>query len=231
MILIDPNTNQSRQIYDAGNRLIQNYNRLNGITRYQYDSQDQITQVIAPNGVTTTYTYDLLSRRLSESSPDRGTITYQYDLADNLIAQTDARGIQTLYEYDELERLTTQTLPNSLSTPEHPLDETVQYHYDNCPLGTGRICRRDDQSGSWVYQYDSFGNITQTLHTELGIEYRTHYVYDLADRIIEMTLPSGRQIEYPRDEVGRVRQINTELNKEPQGQVPNCEFLTCKTEP
>jgi len=54
--MIDPNGSQSSNRFDGEDRMTGNTHRLSGITEYSYDTNDRITQVIAPNGVTTRYT-------------------------------------------------------------------------------------------------------------------------------------------------------------------------------
>ncbi|MBV1929022.1 MAG: hypothetical protein KUG81_05865 [Gammaproteobacteria bacterium] len=219
--LIDPNGNASTNQYDAFNRLDSNTHRENGITQYTYDDQDRITQVIAPNGVTTQYEYDIISRRTKEISSDRGTISYTYDLANNVTSITEGRGITATMTYDELERLTTKTYPNTIINKT----EDVSYSYDSCTFGLGKLCSRTDESGQYQHQYDAYGNLSSTAFTETdGIVYSTAYIYDDGDRISQMTLPSGRVVDYQRDGVRRVQQIDTTLNGVAQNIVRNVQY-------
>ena len=218
--LTDPNLATSSNVYDAEDRLIENTHRLNGITRYTYDTLNRITEVIAPNGVTTHYGYDLLGRRTSEQSPDRGTLTYGYDLANNLTTITDGRGITATLTYDELERVITKTYPNSIPGKI----ENVTYSYDTCAFGLGYLCTVTDESGSYDYEYDGFGNLTQIIKTELAVAYTTEYQYDDGDNISQMTLPSGRVIDYQRDGIRRISAIDTSLNGTPQNIVSAIQY-------
>ena len=203
--MVDPNNNASQYSYDAANRMASFTHSLNGVTRYTYDTNNRITSVTAPNGVVTLYQYDLLGRRTIEISPDRGRITYDaYDLANNLLQQTDARGVITSYQYDGLERLTNKNFLNN--------QENVAYSYDSCSFGTGYLCQITDESGSYNYAYDAFGNVVQMDKVELGQSYTTQYSYDNGDNIIAMTLPSGRTINYQRDAVRRIAGITAEVN-------------------
>ena len=210
---IDPNGNLNESAYDASNRLARFTHRENGITDYQYDSLDRITLVRAPNGVTTTFTYDVLGRRLTENSSDRGTIRYSYDLANNTTQIIDARGISANYSYDELERLTTKTFPNSV--------EDITYSYDSCPLGVGYLCSIQDESGSYAYSYDAFGNIIQQDKQELGQSYSTQYSYDSGNNIIAMQYPSGRTVNIQRDGIRRISAIDATINSSQQTIISN----------
>jgi RHS repeat-associated protein len=68
--------------------------------------------------------------------------------------------------------------------------------------------------GNSPYSYDPFGNITEQVHTELGVRYTTAYAYDAGDRVISMTYPDGREVTYLRDAIGRITAITTTVNAE-----------------
>lgn len=170
-------------------------------------TNDRLTEVRAPNGVLTCYAYDVLGRVTSETSPDRGTITYSYDLANNLTGMTDARGITVLYSRDALDRMISRRYPDP--------GEDVTYTYDTCPFGVGRLCGRIDESGQYAYAYDAFGNVIEMIRTELGIPYTTSYEYDEGDRVIAMTLPTGRAVIFTRDGMRRIERIETSIDDTP----------------
>jgi RHS repeat-associated protein len=204
----DPNGNDASNQYDGENRLISNTHRLNGVTSYEYDTNDRIVEVTAPNGARTAYTYDLLGRRQSETSPDRGQTSYNYDVNNNVTSITDGRGITTTMSYDGLERLVSKTYPNTIAGKA----ENVIYTYDNCPFGTGRLCQRIDESGTWEYAYDTFGNVMRETKVELGVTYSTGYEYDDDDNITQTTYPAGRVVNFNRDGVRRIKAISTDIN-------------------
>ncbi len=219
--LIDPNGNPRSNVYDAFNRLDNNTHREGGITDYTYDDQDRITKVEAPNGVVTDYEYDIISRRTKEISPDRGTITYVYDLANNVTTITEGRGIVASMTYDELERVGTKTYPNTIIGK----NENVTYTYDTCNFGLGFLCTRADESGTYDYNYDAYGNMTDGTFTEIeGTVYTMSYLYDDGDHIIQSTYPSGRVVDYARDGVRRVEAIDTTLNGTAQSIVSNIQY-------
>jgi len=198
----DPNQNPSTtHSYDPLNRLTQTLDALGNPAGYQYDATNQLTQIQAPNGATTSYEYDDLDNRLKETSPDRGITNYTHDSAGNISTLTDARGITVVYTYDALNRVTLMDYPGT--------DEDVTLTYDTCPFGMGRLCQTTDQSGVTNYEYDPFGNSTRVIKTELGQTYDTQYVYDAADRIISMTYPDGRVVNYTRDAIGRIADVST----------------------
>ena len=216
----DPNNNNASNQYDAEDRLISNTHRLNGVTTYDYDTNNRITKVTAPNSVETEYTYDLLGRKLSEISADRGTVTYSYDVNNNVLTMTDGRGISATLTYDNLERQTSKTYPNSITGKT----EDVTYIYDNCTFGIGRLCQRTDESGTWDYEYDAFGNMVTQTRVELGVTYITEYQYDNGNHITQMTYPSGRVVNFNRDGVRRVESINTNINNVSTNVVSNMQY-------
>ncbi len=218
--ITDPNNANSNNLFDDANRLIQTTDRLNGVTTFDYNVDDRIERVTAPNGVVTNYTYDVLGRMLTESSPDRGSSSYTYDQANNLLTASDARGVVTTYSYDVLERVTAKTF----SGLNNGKNEDVIYTYDTCLFGEGRLCSRDDESGAYDYVFDAFGNLSQVVHNELGINYTTSYTYDNGDNVASTTLPSGRTINYGRDGVRRVQSIDTVVNGQTQVVVNNAEY-------
>ena len=199
----DPNQNPTTtHDHDPLHRLQQTIDALGNPTDYQYDNNDRLIQVKAPNNATTDYLYDDLGNLLKETGADRGSIQYRHDPAGNITSRTDARGITALYQYDNLNRITFIDYPDT--------EEDIHYSYDNCLNGIGHLCQIIDQSGITQYQYDSYGNITQQLKTEQSENLEIQYSYDAADRLISMRYPNGRIVDYHRDIIGKVNSINTE---------------------
>jgi RHS repeat-associated protein len=159
-------------------------------------------QVEAPNAATTTYINDDLGNRLQEDSPDRGIITLTHDAAGNVLTRTDARGIAAAYQYDALGRVTLVDYPGT--------ESDAAYRYDTgegCSFGSGRLCAVTDASGGSAYAYDAFGNLVRHTRTEVGVFYTTAYAYDADDRLLALTDPSGRRVEYGRDALGRITRV------------------------
>lgn len=189
--------------YDALNRLRQTIDRLNGVTGYAYDLQNNVTVVQSPNGTTSQYVYDDLGNRLQEISPDRGATAYTHDAAGNVVSRLDARGVLVNYHYDALNRVTSIDYPGTA--------EDVSFIYDigpACSFGTRRLCGQTDASGTTTYGYDAFGNITSQTRTVGSASIGFQYTYDTGDRILAITYPDGSVITYLRDAMGRLSGIN-----------------------
>lgn len=191
--------NTTTSNYDALNRLTQVEDALHGITRYAYDSADNLTAVTDPRGSTTRYTYNAFGEQTQEISPDRGTLTYAYDAAGNRTSKTDARGIMTRYTYDALNRLTAVNYPTA--------SLNVSFTYDQGQYGKGRLTRMQDNTGTTDYAYDAQGNLTRETLTASGRTWVTSYFHDTANQLTGVTYPSGRIINYIRNQVGQIAQV------------------------
>jgi len=195
--LVEPLGYDTVQTFDNLDRLAEVTDELTNDATYDYDGRDNLIEVVDPRGVTTTYVYDGLDNLIQESSPDGGSWAYEYDAAGNLTQQTDARGVVTSYTYDALNRRLTETLPAHTG-------ENVTYGYDAGANGKGRLSSITDESGSTTYSYDDRGNVTQDSRVIDSTTYVTNYGYDLADNLTSTTYPSGRVVDYTRDNQGRV---------------------------
>ncbi|HVZ40827.1 MAG TPA: hypothetical protein VHI13_16225, partial [Candidatus Kapabacteria bacterium] len=79
-------------------------------TRYEYDVQGRLLQVINPKGDTTRYDYDQWGQIRQKTQPDLGAVSYAYDRLGNVRfsqnAEQAAKGRIAFNEYDDLNRLT-----------------------------------------------------------------------------------------------------------------------------
>ena len=216
----DPAGNVDRIQYDSINRQTGRTHRLNGNTSYEYDKLNRIVKVTAPTGIETSYEYDSIGRLTAEHSPDRGTTRYKYDIADNMVQRITARGITETYSYDQLERRVSISYPNAHAGK----NENVTYSYDDCTFGTGRLCSVADESGTTTLSYDAFGNVVNQTHIELGVSYITSYIWDKENKLSQLTLPSGRVIDYSRDSIRRVSGIRSTINGTSQDIVSNISY-------
>jgi RHS repeat-associated protein len=202
-----PNGNSTTQAFDPLNRLITAIAPDAGNTTHGYDATDNLTSLTDPISVTTQFVRDGFGDVIQESSPDRGTSTYYYNEAGELTASIDGRGQRIDYSRDILGRVT-QKVPAG-----RPSSETIAYTWDTAGLsgsfGAGRLSSVSDATGTISFAYDHRGNLIDKRQTIGGGTADLAFGYDLADRVTQITYPSGRIVQYAYDTKGRVSQVQT----------------------
>lgn len=152
-----------------------------------------------PKSSITKYTYNAFGDLLKLESPDSGITKYTYDNAGNLVSKTDARDIEITYQYDVLNRLTNVVYPSQ--------NENITYIYDGTSegdFGISRLTQIIDESGMTKYKYYARGTLAEEIRTISGYQYSIKYQYDIADSLTHIIYPSGLEIEYVRNEHGKV---------------------------
>jgi RHS repeat-associated protein len=204
----DPRSKVYSNAYDSVNRLIRETDPESSQVNYTLDTRGVTTAYSDPRSLATTYVYNGFREVIQEASPDRGTIVYVRDARGLVTQVTDGRGIVTNMTYDNAGRLLTKTYPAATA-------ENITYTYDSVASGNkgvGRLTKVQDESGSTELTYDERGNVVTDVRTIAGQVHTIAYVYDLADRITQITYPSGRIVNYVRDSQGRVTSVTTKLN-------------------
>lgn len=211
--------NITAQAFDPLNRLIQTIQdqphptspdtpdpgTTNATTAYLYDARGNMTRVTDPNKLVTGYTFNGLGDRTHLASPDTGYSEFSYDAAGNVEYHYDARNINTHHHHDALNRLVTWSGDFGAFYYLHEIG--------NSQCGThfpkGRLVRVLDGPGGVSYCYDRRGNLTRKIVSfSAASGFPTtgsiDYSYDLADRMLSITYPSGAQVTLQRDAAGRV---------------------------
>ena len=183
--------------YDGAGRLTKETNGNGTYTTYQYNLQDQLTQLInykANNTVNSKfeYVYDNLGWRTSMTTlegifqygydatgqltsvvtPTNRTINYQYDAGGNRIGVTD-NGTTTNYNTNNLNQYT--NVGNAVYTYDQDGNlisktqggQTSTYTYDV----ENRLTKVVTPQGTWEYQYDGLGNRVATVLNGQRTEY------------------------------------------------------------
>ena len=194
----DPLSHVTTNGYDALNRLVQITDPNGGHTQLAWNGQDRSTQVTDPRNLVTTYTVDGLGNLTQQASPDTGTAQSTYDPAGNLLTRTDAKGQTTTTAYDALNRPTLITYQDGTQQ---------QYLYDQGTNGIGRLSEIDELTGGSVtdwtqYAYDAQGRVISETRDYLT----TTYQYSNG-RLVAMTYPSGKRLDYSLDALGRISQV------------------------
>ena len=197
----DPNLNPSEgNSYDSLSRLVESLDSAGNLFTHGYDTNDNTVEVRAPNNATTTFDYNDFGYLLEELSPDRGTTTYTHDDAGNVVSITDGRGVTASYSYDALNRVTLIDYPGA--------SEDIDYTYDDCTSGLGRLCQSIDESGITDFTYDAFGNALTVIKDEIGVVSTIQYSYDKANRVASMVYPDDSVITYERNSIGRIAGVD-----------------------
>ena len=185
---------------------------------YNYDANDNVTQVTDENGHSVQATYDNNDRLLTISQnqnhtyngitgdvmryyydgngPDGTTLTGQQGL---LTAQKDGNGNNTFYAY---------TLRDELARISYPDGIARNFAYDPAgnPIGANyKGSSYANGLNTITAAYDECGNLLHLFTPDAGNP-QTDYVYDPAYRVTSVTDSSG-VIGYTYDEADRVRQI------------------------
>lgn len=228
---IDGNGVLTEYDYDNLKRLIrisqdaggQNSYTANTVTQYVYDTQDNLTSVVAANNAETRYLYDDLGNLVSLISPDTGTVFYEHDGAGNIVSVVDAKNQVFSYTYDALNRL------RQIQTPDQM--DNVYYIYDNCQQGEGHVCSVQRGNSSIKYKYNAFSNITEVNQSLITVEsFNTadnavNYTYNTNGDIRSITYPSGVVVHYSYNSSGKVDNVSLEKNGEISSLSLNINYL------
>jgi RHS repeat-associated protein len=205
-----PRNHATQHAFDALDRLVQTVAPDTGVTAASYNVWDQPVSHTDAATVQTTMVRNGFGEVIQEVSPDRGTSVYYYNTGGELTAAIDGRGQRVDYTRDILGRITGKTPVG------RPASEAITFTWDTAGLGSykiGRLMSVADGSGTTQFQYDHRGNLLvkrQTVGSTASADLA--YTYDLADRITQVTYPSGRIVDYVRDTKGRVSTVRTKAS-------------------
>lgn len=152
------------------------------VTRYEYDANDNLSQITDAEENVTQMSHDWLGNRIAVDRGERNW-QYRYDLNGNLISKqspvplgADAAHYRTTSTYDVLDRMLTQSFVDMrLSSPPAsssftntlaeagfaPEMETIRYHYDQAQNSIGRLRQVELPFGQIDYSYDVRGLVTR----------------------------------------------------------------------
>ena len=101
---------QTVSTFNKQNQLVRVEDSNHNATKYLYDGNGNLSQVIDPVGLTTTFSYT--GNRITSIADPAGRITrMSYDAAGNLTSITDPDGAQNTWEYDDKHHMTANTDP------------------------------------------------------------------------------------------------------------------------
>ncbi len=177
--------------YDEVNRLAKELGAQQQTTKYDYDTDGNLTGVTDPLGNLTATAYDALNRLVQITDPNAGVTRLGYDVNDQLKSVTDPRSFVTAYGYDWLGDLTTTKSPDTGAT------ENV---YDAAGNRTRRI---DARGTTTTYTYDALNRVTALTYADGGAT----FIYDQGanglGHLTQMNDGTG-QTNWTYDQHGRV---------------------------
>jgi RHS repeat-associated protein len=199
-------TKTTEYIYDPLNRLTSIIETGSYTSTFEYDHHGNQATVSGAEGNSTSFTYDDFGNRLTRTSPDSGTTTYTYDITGNLLTKTDANNVTVSYSYDALNRLLSVTYPD--------IDLNTAYTYDEGENAKGRLTSVEDGVSVTTYSYDAYGNLVGEEKVIGGGLFAISYGFNNNDELTSISYPSGRQVTYNRDAIGRVISVSSSSNGE-----------------
>jgi YD repeat-containing protein len=120
---------------------------LGNITRYDYDSKNNLIKVVMPDG-TTTYSYDSSGNMTRETNPLGHTIEFIYNQFAQPLSFTNQNAYTTTFQYDARGNLIKTTKPDGT---------TDEYTYNS----SGAVVSHTDSDGQTVtYTYNANGQKT-----------------------------------------------------------------------
>jgi RHS repeat-associated protein len=217
-VTTDADGNQSTIYFNLYGTIAETIDPLGNVTRYGYDSNQNLTTAIAPGGATYTYTYDANSNLTSETDPLGLTTTFTYDGNNNLTSTTDAKGDTTRYAYDSQNDVLSITYANGTEQRANynPLGEAIQYlNASGQSIGTayntqGLVTKETFADGtSYSYMYDASGDLTSATDAQGDV---TTFVYANPSNpylLTEVEYPDGTFLKFTYNDVGqRTRSVD-----------------------
>jgi RHS repeat-associated protein len=165
----DPLGNTTTRFVDGAGRLTAVRDPLGRVTRYQYDARDHVTQVIDPLGGITTLTYDQHGNLKTvedarQHTTNHQVTSYSYDVRDRLVNRIAASGSGETFAYDE---------DDHLKTHVDRRGRVADFQYD----GRGRLR---------CVGYGRQSGAPADCATSSNYEHTIGYVYDAADRVLQL---------------------------------------------
>jgi RHS repeat-associated protein len=180
---------------------------------YRYDPAGRLVSATDGEGAPYRYAWDDLGRLRAVSTPAGAGVSFDYNGAGEVTSRTDGRGVITGFDYDPRGRPLRVRFPH---------DRAIEYFYDTCPDGRGRLCAVNDGTGRTTFAYDNHGRLTQEIReTTGGKTYQTGYSYDANGNLAAVRYPSGRLVSYAWDESDQVRSVSSAGSQGPASILAN----------
>lgn len=186
----------STKKYNAAGLLMQVTDN-GGTISYTYNSNNQVTTIVAA-GKTTTIGYDDYDRQSSLLDPDAGSIEYVYDAFGQLTSQKDADQKKTVLTYDDLGRVLTKINSN----------ENITYTYDTRWKGAVSTISNSIGGASVDYYYNTLGQVIKMIEkVSSDKSFVTEYSYTQDGAVKTIKYPSNYTIERKYTSKGYLQKI------------------------
>ena len=238
--LVDGNNNSESKQYLANGLLDREFDALSYSDDYAYNALAQLSSITAPDTGTTTFSYDNAGRAnsitdaegkitiytyngfgelIEEVNPNTGTTTYLYDEAGNITQKQQSSGVEirtTTYQYDALNRITSDSA------------QSIVYSYDDTTggnVGIGKLTGIADEGGNTQITYNTQGSVTSETQLINDQTFITSYQYDSLGRLVGMTYPNGRAINYTLDSKAQIASVSMTMEGVPTALASNIQYL------
>lgn len=183
-VVTDAEANASTYLMDEKGRPTSTTNALDQTTTLKWDADNNVTELVEPNGATTTWAYDAktgypteIKDAMANASGEPGTeLTYQ-TLSDgymaDLIAKTSPEGRTWKFDYTVEGDLASVTDPAGTATLDVEGDYTTTYTYDEW----GQLESATDANGNTT-TYDDFHPTGYPATITDPLDNATEFVYD-----------------------------------------------------
>ena len=213
-IRVDLNGRTIKSIQKNGRDLIIT-DEAGNVTRKYYDSNDNMTSVVYPDGTQASYEYESKFNNVTRETNEKGVVnTYQYDTNGNLLTKVEAQGTAnqrtTTYTYDAdgntlsiatnadantpaAQTSMTYDAAGNMKTMTDPEGATTRYTYDNM----GNMLTKIDGAGkTWTFVYDAKGRLTKSTDP---LSKTAQFFYDGVGNKIKDIDQSGKITTYTYD--------------------------------
>ena len=193
----DANGNGTSLGYDQLQRITSITNALGNTTAFTYNVENNSTGLTDSKSNQYGYAYDPLNRVKTFTYPDSSAESYTYDADGDLTTLTN-RATQIISNvYDGADRLTTKTWNGATNT-------VFNYSHDDANRLTGITKVTGSTTNSNIsYSYNAANQTTGTVEEGLTVGYQ----YDNAQRISQVSYPSGAQANYSYTALSKLSSI------------------------